>query len=492
MVAGDEPRAVVVGRDVLAQGGTAADAAVAMYFAMAVTMPSRAGLSGGGVCVAFDSEEKTGTAIEFMPVAAPGGAVVPRGPRAMAALHARLGVLRWERLLAPAEAAARLGHPVSRAFARDLAADAERIAADPVLKRLFSAPSGRLAQTGDTIVQTELGAMLSGLRRQGAGYLHTGPTVGQFADGAQAVGVPLSADALRRAVPELVTPAVVPAGGRRYDAHFAPPPASGGVVAAQIWQMLVEVEDYEDADAEERPHLLAEAAARANAERAGWAQGRVLSPAAVERLVDEDTAERLFAAYDDDRHTAVGAAAGGGGAGPLADISAGFIAGDRWSNAVACSVTMNRLFGVGRVAEHTGVLLAAPPTDAASASVAAVVVGNRSTGDVRFAGAAGGGEAAGPALATVMLEAIEREESIERALSAPRVFHDGMTERTLHEATLGSAGEAALRRRGHIPVATDALGRVSAFYCPRGLKDSGETCQVGADRRGHGLAQSAQ
>ena len=53
-VVADEPRAALVGRDVLSAGGNAADAAVAVAFAMAVTLPSRAGLGGGGVCVAYD------------------------------------------------------------------------------------------------------------------------------------------------------------------------------------------------------------------------------------------------------------------------------------------------------------------------------------------------------------------------------------------------------------------------------------------------------
>ena len=43
----DEPRAALVGRYILSAGGSAADAVTAMYFTLAVTMPSRAGIGGG-------------------------------------------------------------------------------------------------------------------------------------------------------------------------------------------------------------------------------------------------------------------------------------------------------------------------------------------------------------------------------------------------------------------------------------------------------------
>ena len=168
LVTGDEPRAVVIGREILGNGGTAVDAAVAMYFAMAVTLPSRVSLGGGGVCVLFQSDEKKGHSIEFMARAAPSGGMVPSGMRAMAALHARYGALRWETLVSPAESLARFGHAVSRSFEKDLAAAARIIAANPDLERVFTARSGRLARAGDRIVQIELSGVLSGIRQQGA------------------------------------------------------------------------------------------------------------------------------------------------------------------------------------------------------------------------------------------------------------------------------------------------------------------------------------
>ena len=120
-VAADEPRATVIGRDILAQGGNAVDAATAMGLAMAVTLPTRVGLGGGGICVVHDAATKQTRTLDFLPRSPNGGQVaVPAMLRGLATLHAAHGKMRWEQLVAPAEAKARFETQISRALARDL------------------------------------------------------------------------------------------------------------------------------------------------------------------------------------------------------------------------------------------------------------------------------------------------------------------------------------------------------------------------------------
>ena len=492
LVTGDEPRAVLIGREVLGNGGTAADAAVAMYFAMAVTLPSRVSLGGGGVCVLFQGREMAGHAIEFLPRAAPSGGMVPSGMRAMAALHARYGAMRWEQLLAPAESLARFGHAVSRSFERDLAAAAVMIAVRPDLARVFAARGGRLARTGDRIVQEELSSVLGGIRRQGALYLHSGPFARRLAEASTAVGMPLSAEDVRSNLPRVADAVEVSAG--KDVAFFAPPLATGGVVAAQMWRMLTDAEDFSGTSAAARPHLFAEASLRAFAERARWMDRDGSSREPLADLVSDERIDSVMADYSADRRTPADRFSP-----PPPEIqgqgySAGFVVGDQWSNAVACSFTMNRLFGAGRMAQGTGILLAAPPRSQndGSTSLTAVVVGNKNTGDVRFAGIAGDGAVAATALIRVMVESLAGGRALRDAMAVPRVHHGGAPDVVWYEPGVTGAALQGLSRRGHHLRPIPALGHVNAFHCPKGLQDHPESCVVANDPRGFGLSYVAQ
>jgi len=156
--AGDEPRAVKIGRDVLAEGGNAADAAVAVAFALAVTLPSRAGLDGGGICLLHQGKEVR--SLDFLPATGQPAAYKLGLARGLQALHGAYGTMRWERVVAPAEALARLGVPASKVLAADIAR--------------FGPMQGELPADGSLKRNDALAGSLADLRQRGTGNIPTG------------------------------------------------------------------------------------------------------------------------------------------------------------------------------------------------------------------------------------------------------------------------------------------------------------------------------
>jgi gamma-glutamyltranspeptidase/glutathione hydrolase len=492
IVVADEPRAALLGRDILGSGGNAADAATTMYFAMTVTYPSRVGLGGGGVCVVFDRGDQEAEALQFLPRASGGHGVVPQGARAMAALHARHGLIRWEQLLGTPEALARFGHPVSRAFARDLAAAGGPIAANEEMARIFRNNAGALPGEGDKLVQLELASVLGGLRAKGAAYLYSGLFTRRFAEAAAAAGQPVTPEEVRETVPVFTEPVTLQFRG--HSLFFTAPPAVGGLLAAQLWGMLAEVGDYEGAEDGERAHLFAEASARAFAQRAGWMSESGETREAPERLLEKANLKRVMSGYDAGRHT------------PSAQLSprpvglaenphgASFVVIDRWANAVACSFTMNGLFGAFQMAPATGILLAAMPQAHYNGvlSPSAAILANTNTGDAYFAGAASGGSEAPTALVSVMLGALLDEAPLKKVLARPRVHHSGAPDITFYEKDLPPGVLSDLQKRGHLLREAPELGRVNALYCEDGIiGGDGEDCRFATDPRGWGLGFSA-
>ncbi|WP_420347269.1 gamma-glutamyltransferase [Pelagibius sp.] len=490
LVAGDEPRAVTIGRDILGNGGSAADAAAAMYFTMTATLPSRVGMASSGVCLVHnaglmrDDATVQTEVYEFLPEPGKADGLQLAGPRAMAVMHARHGLARWGMLLNDAERLSRVGNSVSRAFARDIQAAAAFVSADPALRQLLSNRAGVLASEGDVLVFSELSGTISGLRRQGAGYLYGGAYANRFVEAAQASGVSIAIEDLRQMLPRVSEPLTVPFGDN--VAYF--PTNDGGLTTAQMWGMLTEVERYAGRNPVEKAHLLAEASQRSFALRGTWlGQGGTQASA---NLVSEAHLAQLLTGYSGQQHNKLAVE----GASPQTvsnPFSAGIVVADRWSNAVACSFSMNGLFGAGRLVPGTGILLPKPAAPGAN-SLSVGIVANPFNGNVYLAGTASGGLAAPAALARVMLEGIEPEASIEDALRAPRLVNVASPDVTFYEPDLEDSVLAGLRQRGHTLQPEAEVGRANAFKCPIGLRTDDLSCVVDTDRRGHGLAVRVQ
>jgi gamma-glutamyltranspeptidase / glutathione hydrolase len=234
-VSADESRAAEIGRDILQSGGNATDAAAAMYFALAVTLPSAAGLGASGACIVHDDKTKTAEAFVFPPIAAPGAVngqpfSVPSGVRGVMLMHIRHGQLRWEQMVAPAERLARFGVPVSRALSRDLQAGAALLGNDREMRRVFGKGSGGTVTEGDVWTQGDLAATLGAIRQRGGGEFFQGALARTLSERVSQMGGNLPLEALRNAVPQSGPPTTESYGRRKV--YVAPPPAAGAAALA--------------------------------------------------------------------------------------------------------------------------------------------------------------------------------------------------------------------------------------------------------------------
>jgi len=175
-VISDEPKAALVGRDILALGGNPVDAAVAMALSLTVTLPSRAGLLGGGSCLVHDPVAKTVTDFDFRPFALPradGSRSEYGAPgllRGLFAMQARYGSLRFEQLVIPAERLARFDGVVSRSLYQDMQQFGSRLArADNPLWH----DAGKVA-VGDRLPWEAQAGAFAVLRQEGLGSFYGG------------------------------------------------------------------------------------------------------------------------------------------------------------------------------------------------------------------------------------------------------------------------------------------------------------------------------
>lgn len=488
----DEPLAAQAAADILAQGGSAADAAAALYFTLSVTYPSAASLGGGGVCLVSDWNSGEVHALNFLaPRPASSGAAVrvtavPANVRGMAALHARYGDLDWRSVLAPAERIARFGKPLTRASARALEANGDVLLAQWEARRIF-APTGSLAREGQTVAQSDLANTIATLRLSGAGAMYTGPLADRLVAAVQRAGGSLAREDLRNFLPGWQAVQGVPFGND--SAYFAPPPAGAGLVAGQMWEMLADRDRYRRADPGERLHLLAETARRAWDGRARWLADDGTSVDAMDLM----STRAARAAMEDYDPKAASRPPGGSGAAPAgADdpSTTGFVVMDVLGSAVACSFTAYRPFGIGAVAPGTGILLApAPgPEHRNPLSLGPMILFNHRVRSFKFAAVGGSGAAAATAMMSAAAESVLVEGRLDRALARARV-HAAEGRPVFVESSASDADREALADRGHALSVLPALGRVNAIYCPPGypVEPTKTLCWAENDPRGHGF-----
>ncbi|MDF2697147.1 MAG: Gamma-glutamyltranspeptidase [Labilithrix sp.] len=260
MVVSDNAIATNVGRDVLASGGNAADAAVATAFALAVAYPTAGNIGGGGFAVtrmrgevrALDFRETAPAAATRDMYLAPDGKPKPEAregiksvgvPGSVAGLwelHRTLGSKKktWKELLAPAIKLAREGFVVDEGFLSTLEIGGKRLEKHPVSAALFL-PGGKPPAKGTTFKNPELATVLERIEKGPSGF-YEGPTAAALVQQMKEEGGLITLADLKKYQAKWRKPIEFTYRGHKVTSM--PPPSSGGVTLAMIGHIL---EGYE-------------------------------------------------------------------------------------------------------------------------------------------------------------------------------------------------------------------------------------------------------
>ena len=262
LISAANPYAAEAGRQMMREGGSAVDAAIAAQLVLTLVEPESSGIGGGDFMMVYDPKSGKVTSFdgrETAPASATPDmfldasgkprdhfAAVPGGlstgvPGVIAMFdmaHKKYGRLPWARLFEPAIKLASNGFPVGRKLAATLRAFPQ-LAGMPDIKRYFYKPDGTPLAQGDTLKNPELARTLRVIAKGGPKAFYSGAIAQHIVDAVQHAPVNPGGMTLAdlSAYHAVERPAVC-GTYRAYRLCSMGPPSSGGVAVLQILGML--------------------------------------------------------------------------------------------------------------------------------------------------------------------------------------------------------------------------------------------------------------
>lgn len=503
LVASQEAVATEIGVDVLKAGGNAVDAAVAVGFALAVTLPQAGNLGGGGFMIVHDAETGENVAIDYREKA-PSGATrdmfldaageadpeksrwsglatgVPGTVAGLALALERHGTLSLADALAPAIRLAEEGIIVTPALSDSLKANAEELKAWPSSAAIFFKPDGSAYEPGERLLQPDLAASLRRIAEGGIEAFYEGETARLIADAVQEAGGLITVEDM--AAYEAVVREPVQGSYRGYDIISMPPPSSGGVHIVQILNIL---EGFPIAwlghNSAETIHLMAEAMKLAYADRSEYLGDSDFVDVPVKGLTSEAYAETLRGKINRNRATP-SATIRPGDLGPFeSDQTTHFSVVDKDGNAVANTYTINFSYGSGTVAAGTGILLNNEMDDFSAklgvpnaygligGDANAVEPGKRplssmspaivlKDGDVFLVTGSPGGSRIITTVLQMIMNVIDHGMNVAEATIAPRIHHQWLPDELRIEDGISPDTVRLLEAKGHVVREQSVMG----------------------------------
>jgi len=379
MVASQEALATQIGVDILKQGGNAIDAAVAVGYALAVTLPRAGNIGGGGFMLVYLADEKRTVAIDYREMAPAkahrdmylnengdadaalsryhGLAVgIPGTVMGLELALKEYGTMSTKQVIAPAIALAKDGITVTPDLANSLGASQRRLKQWNSTQAIFFKPDGSTFAPGETLKQPELAHSLDLIATKGSAGFYQGETAQKISRAVQEAGGILSVADF--AAYKAIVRQPVSGQYRGYEVVSMPPPSSGGV---HIVQMLNTLErfpiDKMGHNTADTIHVMSESMRRAYADRSHYLGDPDFVDIPLKALTSKQYGQQLAAQIDINK------------ASLSSDISptkklpyesnetTHYSVMDKFGNAVSNTYTLNFSYGSGLVAPGTGILL---------------------------------------------------------------------------------------------------------------------------------------
>lgn len=497
IVAVSHPAAAKVGKEILAQGGNAVDAAAGIQMALNVVEPMMSGIGGGGFMMIYLKDQDKFTVIDSREMA-PGhadpnmfldesGKPVPFDERhtngkAVGVPGTLLGVdtalkkygtMKLSEVIDPAIDLAEKGVPVNW-ITSEYIHDAEwKLQKHDTAGKVF-VPEGKSLEEGDLLVQKDLAKTLKLIKEKGTDVFYKGEIGEALVKEVQRTGGRMTMEDLRNYVVKEREP--VRGSFRGYDIVSMPPPSSGGLTVIQILKLMEGFDNKKaGANSAEYLHYLIEANHLAYADRAKYMADEDFYPVPKKGLIHDDYIKERRKLILPDRANAEVTAGDPwmyeekAAAAPLPQSEASehvytthFSVMDKWGNLVSYTTTIEDVFGSGIMVPGYGFMLNNELTDfdAVPGGANEVEPGKRprssmtptivlKDGKPFMAVGSPGGSTIIASVSQTILNVIEHGMPIQEAILSPRIFSSSYPN-VSWEAGIDQDVVLALMAKGHV------------------------------------------
>jgi len=533
MVVANNPLAARAGHEILKEGGSAIDAAIAVQLVLGLTEPQSSGIGGGafllhynaadGTLAAYDGRETApaeatpelflnneGKPLTFYDAVIGGRSVgVPGTIRLMEDVHKIHGKLPWARLFQPAIRLAEEGFEVSPRLATLIEGDKERLARHPSTRAYFFNPDGTPLKAGTRLKNPAYAATLRTVAERGAVAFYTGEIARDIVDTVRNHPTnPGKLDVKDLEGYKIAVREPVCGSYRTYEVCGMGPPSSGGLSVVQILAML---EHFNMAalgpKSPDAQHLIVEAIKLAFADRALYMADADFVPVPTRGLIDPTYLTLRAQQLDMDKAIETPKAGNppwreatlyGPDSSPEFPATTHMSIVDKDGNAVSMTATIEDAFGsrtmvrgfllnnqltdfsFAPVANGRPVANRVEPGKRPRSSMAPTIVFDRSGEPVLVVGSPGGARIIGYVARTIV-GVLDWGMDVQEAVSQPHILSVGTTAE-LEEGTPAADLKPVFEARGHKVSVRELNSGLSAIH----LKDG--RLFGGADPRREGIA----